>query len=167
MHARGRGDNEVKRSAARFSAAADEGCGETTPLARDSGIDRQRIEGCFDNTEALRAASSLVLRVRDKDSEVQLRERRRADGAFEIAWRLGSDQDRSVKDDPHSRVRERVGDLGRKPPQIVVERLWRGRLPDSPERFAAHPPAWAGWSEPGDRASRDRDREFFASLCPS
>ena len=74
MDIRGGRYDQIERSASRFSAAPGERCREPPPFARDGSVDRQRVERGFDDTEALRPASPLVLRIADEDAEVELGE---------------------------------------------------------------------------------------------
>ncbi len=95
------GDNEVDGSAAWLPAAADDGGCEPTPFACDSGVNRQRVEGGLDDAETLRPASAFVVGVCDEDTEMQLSERRGADGTLQVAGALGAYQDGSVEEDAH------------------------------------------------------------------
>ncbi len=74
MNVRGSGDHEIERPLPRLSPAADDGCCKPSPFASDRRVNRQGIERGLDNTEPLRPPSSLVLRARDEDAEVQLGE---------------------------------------------------------------------------------------------
>ena len=53
MHVRGGCDDEVERSSARLTAAADDGRREPSPFARDCGVDGQRVERRLDYAEPL------------------------------------------------------------------------------------------------------------------
>ena len=130
MHVRGGGDHEIESSAAWLPAAVDDGGRKPSPFARDRRVDGKRVECGFDDAEPLRPASSLVLRVRDEDAEVQLGKRGCADGAFEVARAFRPDPDRGITDCAHL-TREDSRRFRREPRQIGVESL-RGRgLPDS------------------------------------
>lgn len=74
MDVRSRGDHEVECPPPRLSPAADDGCCQRSPFARDRRIDGQGIEGCLDDTEPLGPPGSLVFRVGGEDTEVQFGE---------------------------------------------------------------------------------------------
>ena len=85
VHVGGGGDGEIERAPARLSSTrADCGC-ESSPFARDRGVDRQRLEGGLDDAKAQAAASALVVVDGDQDAEVQLGQAGGADGALEGA----------------------------------------------------------------------------------
>lgn len=129
VHVRRRGDDEIDGTAARLAAASNEGCCKSTPFTRDGGVDGERIEGGLDDPEPLRPARPLIVGAGDQHAEVQLRERRSADSALQLAWAFGRDQDRRVKEDTH--LREGIDELPGKAGQVVLERLRRRRLPDA------------------------------------
>lgn len=157
--------HEIERSPSRLPAAAYDGCCKSPPLTRDRRIHGQWVECGFDDTEPLRPASSLVLRVGDEDAEVQLGERCGADRAFELPRTFCGDQDGGIEEDAHL-VGEDVGDLAGKPREIVVERLRRRRLPHSLQCGPTDPLVWARGPEAGDPTARDGDGELFAGLGP-
>ena len=79
----GGGDREIERAPAGLAAACADGGGESSPFARDRGIDRQRLEGRLDHAEAQGAAGALVGVGGDEDAEVQLGQAGGADRALE------------------------------------------------------------------------------------
>src|ERR1044072_400811 len=139
-----RRDHKIHCALAWAPAALGDRGRKAAPFAGDRRIDRQRIEGRLDDPEALRAACSLVCLARGEDAEMQLRERRDADRALELAWICGTDQHGRVEEDathangsvssPCSRVRSssRVRGGG-------VSKTRRRSGPLTHRRFAAGP----------------------------
>jgi NAD(P)-dependent dehydrogenase (short-subunit alcohol dehydrogenase family) len=82
---RGRRDREIHGSAARLPAALGDGSREPAPFSSYCCIDRQWVEGGLDDPESLGAASAFVRVACHKHAEVQLRERRCTDCAFQFA----------------------------------------------------------------------------------
>ena len=78
-----------------------------------------------------------------------------------------TDKDGAILDYEIELFDEDTGELAGELPQIVAERLRRGGLPDSLQRGAADPLAWARRPKPGDRTTRDGHGELFAGLGPS
>jgi hypothetical protein len=159
----GRGDHQIERAPPWFPPTTDDSCGEPTPFASDGRIDREGIEGGLDDAEPLRPSRSLVLRVGNKDAEVQLGERCNADPTFEVTWALRPDENRRIEEGPHL-FGEEIGDFGRELREVIVERLWRGRVPDSLQRGALDPLVRACGAEAGDRTARDGDGELLAGF---
>lgn len=87
------GDHEIDGTAARFTAASDQGCCKPTPFARDSRVDRKRIEGGLDDPEPLCPAPPLIVGAGDQHAEMQLGERCGTDRALQLTGALGPDQD--------------------------------------------------------------------------
>src|SRR3954452_17034916 len=79
----GRRDGEIDRAAARLSTPSRDCRGESTPLPRDRGIDRQCVEGRLHDAETLPSPGTLVGVLGDEDAEVQFGEGRAADGRLE------------------------------------------------------------------------------------
>ena len=101
VNIRSSGDHEIERAFTRLTAATDNCCGKPSPFARDRSVDRQRIEGGFDDAETLRAPGSLVLRTCHQDAEVQFRERRGTYRTLEPAGTFRADQNGRGEDGPH------------------------------------------------------------------
>jgi hypothetical protein len=82
VHIGGCGDGEIERAPAVLSSPpAHCGC-QSSPFARDGGVDRQWLEGGLDDSEAQAAASAFVFVGGDQDAEVQLGQAGGADGAL-------------------------------------------------------------------------------------
>jgi hypothetical protein len=159
----GRGDYQVECAPPWLSPTTDDRCGEPSPFASDGRIDGEGIEGGLDDAEPLRPSSSLVLRVGNKDAEVQLGERCNADPAFEVTWAFRPDENRRIQEGSHLFVEE-IGDFGRERREVVVERLRRGCVPDSLQRGPVDPLVPACGAEAGHRTACDRDGEFLAGF---
>lgn len=96
-----RGDHEIHGAAARLGATGSDCCRQSSPLARDGGIERERMERCLNDAQALRSPGALVRVLCDEDAEMQLGQRRRADRALEIVRPVLGDQHGRVEQDLH------------------------------------------------------------------
>jgi hypothetical protein len=163
MDVRGRSDHEVECSPPGLSPAADNSRCQPSPFACDRRVDGQGIERRLDDTEPLGPAGSLVLRTGDEDAEMQFGKRCGADRAFELTRAFCADEYGGIEQGSHL-FGEEICDLGGKLGEIVVERLRRGRVPDSLQCRRVHPLTWACGPEAGDRAAGDGDGELLARL---
>lgn len=163
MDVRSRSDHEIESSAPRLSTATDDSCCESSPLACDRRVDGERVERGLDDAEPLRPSSSLVLRAGNENAEVQLGEGGCADRSFELTGALCTDENGGIEE--HSQLLgEGVCDLGRKPREIVVERLGCRCLPDALQCASVDPLARPSRPEARDRTARNGNGELLAGL---
>lgn len=165
MHVRGGCDHEIERSSPWLPAAAHDGRCESSPLARNRGVDGKGIEGCLHDSQPLCTTGSLVLLRGDENAEVQLSERRGADRSLEVGGPFRADQDGRVQEGAHL-LDEDVDDLTGKARQVGIERLGDGRVPNALQRGSPHPLTWTHRPKARNRAAGDRDGELFAGLSP-
>jgi hypothetical protein len=93
-------NHEIHGASARLCPARSDGGRQASPLAGDGGVERERLESRLNDAETLRSSCTLVLVSCDKDAEMQLGQRCRADRAFEVV--------RSVLGDQHGRIEQRL-----------------------------------------------------------
>ena len=101
MDVRGRRDGQIDGPPTRLPATSRDGRREPPPFACHCGVDGQRLEGGLDDAEPLGASSPLVRVDRHEYAEVQLRQRRDADPALDVARAPRADENRGIEEDPH------------------------------------------------------------------